>query len=61
MSNNNEAYRSHKWTSKRRGGRPDDLDANEVVIYCVECGIENVGDPAEIPDLRYPMCFEEAA
>lgn len=46
-------YASHRWTSRRQyiPGEPD-----EWVTYCADCGVEDLGDPAEFPELAYPHC-----
>ena len=48
------AYNSHIW-EHRRTSIPADLD--EVITTCMECGIEDLGNPDEF-DIDYPWCEE---
>jgi hypothetical protein len=55
--NNISPYDTHRWNSRQRGGSPDDANSAEMICACEECGCENMGDPAEFPDLDYPICM----
>jgi len=44
-------YYTHKWTRMPAFGDP--------MIICEVCGIEGYGDPAEFPELGYPVCRGE--
>jgi len=48
-------YRSHKWKSVLQSTP----SVYEWVCYCEDCGCENMGDPAEFPELEYPNCGSE--
>lgn len=50
-----EPYESHRWVTKDGAGPSD---APDFVTYCADCGIEDLGDPAEF-NLIYPVCGEE--
>jgi hypothetical protein len=43
-------YKSHSFVGKR------DYLTNEMMAYCQDCGCEDMGDPAELPELKYPRC-----
>lgn len=46
-------YLSHEWESTLVGA-PDEWP--DRVTYCVNCGIENLGNPREFESLEYPPC-----
>ena len=53
-SANDLAYDSHSWKTERQMA---DYGAGvEYIVVCDECGCEYHGDPAEFPELEYPMC-----
>lgn len=51
-------YDSHNWTGQQMGGSPVEATSAEWVCYCSECGCENRGEPAELPEIDYPNCAE---
>lgn len=56
-SNPERAYLSHRWVGRQMGGSPVDISSVEWVVYCDDCGIENMGDPREMGDNpHYPHC-----
>jgi hypothetical protein len=52
---NQENYSSHKWKTDRYSSAEIGI---EYVTTCYECGIENMGDPSEFPEMEYPNCNE---
>jgi hypothetical protein len=49
-------YASHRWKSELQSTP----SVYEWVCYCDDCGCENLGDPAEFPNLEYPNCTQDA-
>ena len=54
-----DPYYSHRWKTMFQ---PIEGIASpvEAVCYCMDCGCENMGDPAEFPELKYPQCERSA-
>lgn len=47
-------YLSHKWQSSLS----NPFDSREMDTYCIECGIEDQGNPNEFVWIEYPLCKE---
>ena len=54
-----DAYKTHRWVGARMGGSPANESSYEWIIFCADCGCEDLGDPAEFPQLQYPVCDRE--
>lgn len=48
-------YETHRWET-REISTPD---IHEYIVVCMDCGIENIGDPIEFPEIIYTDCAEE--
>lgn len=59
MTTTTDTYSTHRWVGGRMGGSPANEASYEQVCYCADCGCENLGDPAEFPELQYPPCDRE--
>lgn len=46
-------YLSHRWTG---GIASSPADPPDFVRYCLDCGVEDLGDPDEFEYLDYPTC-----
>lgn len=56
MSNTDSNYNSHNWIGGLSGGP---CDPQDYISYCKDCGIEDIGDPAEFDiEYQYPNCSD---
>lgn len=51
QNDNSDNYNSHNWVGA------ESADPKDCIIYCRDCGTENLGDPA---DIDYPNCVDRS-
>ena len=51
-------YATHHWIGARQD--TDYGTGFEYISFCANCGCEDLGDPAEFPELAYPNCNDMA-